>query len=125
MKRFLGVIPLILFLAGCGSDTPAAEKNLFSSWAATDSTFVLDISSGSFSTFSFTYLLTGGALCDCTLTMGGTQAAGTGVISGCSYRASTGGGSDPGCASLNATYTYTKDATTLRICNAGTCHNYI
>jgi hypothetical protein len=117
---------LSILLAGCGSSSsPAvtAEKNLFSSWAQDNSTFVLDISNGSFGTFTFTYLMTGNAICDCTLLVGGTQASGNAVMSGCTYRAGTGTG-NPGCSALNASYTFTKPASQLSVCTGGTCTTY-
>lgn len=126
----LTFVLILLMLSGCGgsssSDSAATSsaKNLFSSWAEDGTTFVLDISRSDFGTSNFTYLITGNAICDCVLSIGGTQASGNAVMSSCTYRAGTGGGSDPGCASLNASYTYTKPDSVLKVCNGGTCYTY-
>lgn len=127
MKNLI-LIFFLAILSGCGGSGPAAtssaDKNIFSSWAQDSSTFVLNMTGGTFGTFSFTYLLTGNAICDCTLTIGGTQASGNAVMSGCAYRGGTGGGSDPGCAALDASYTYTNGAGVLKVCNGGSCNTY-
>lgn len=131
MKRVL-FSPFVvgLALSACGgsggtdSAASSANKNLFSSWAEDGTSFVLDMSHGYFGTFSFTYLITGGAICDCILSLGGTQSSGNAAMSGCTYRNGTGGGSDPGCISLNASYTYTKPASALSVCTGGTCYTY-
>ena len=110
---------------GAGSATSASSsKGLFSSWAEDGTTFVLDLLGGNFGSFAFTYLMTSQAICDCSVTIGGTQASGNAVMSGCTYRAGTGSGSDPGCAALNASYTYTKPASVLTVCTGGTCNTY-
>jgi hypothetical protein len=131
MRRTYGCLAgVLLVLSACGSGSSSdsaastATKDLFSSWAEDGTTFVLDMHNGSFGTFPFTYLITGGAICDCTLAIGGTQTSGNAVMSGCTYRNGTGGGSDPGCASLNASYTYMKPESVLSVCTGGTCYTY-
>lgn len=81
------LLALTLTLTACGggsgdSTTTASAKDLFSSWAEEGTGFVLDMTHGSFGTFGFTYLITGGAICDCSLTVGGTETSGNAVMSG-------------------------------------------
>jgi hypothetical protein len=122
-KHILIVLVMLSGLSqGCNdSDTVAAsnEKSLFSSWAEDGSSFVLDLTQGSFGSFPSTFFLTTGEYCDCTIVLGGTQSGGNAAITGCAYRPGTGAGSDPGCSSLNGNFTYAKTATTLTICGSG------
>lgn len=120
-----------LGLVGCGSgggSSAAPFKDLFSIWTETTSGQLLDMSAGSFGAGqSFSAAMPGGEICDCTLTIIGTQASGSGVLSSCTYRAATGGGSDLGCASLNSTSNYTNNAAVLKICDAASptsCQTY-
>lgn len=119
----------LIFIGGCGSDDSSdpPEKNLFSSWASTESAFVLDLTNGDFGTFLMSWVFEDGAMCVSNLTIGGTQNQGNGVVSGSTYVTGTGSSTDPGCASLNASYTYTKTADVLTICNSSTgeCGTYI
>lgn len=114
----------ILSLAACGNDDASTSpvstaKNLFSSWAEDGSTFVLDLTQGTFGTAPMSFIVTAGGYCDCSITIGGTQSHGNAVMYNCSYRAGTGAGSDPGCSSLNGSYMYDKDDTRLTICGGG------
>lgn len=65
-----------------------------------------------------------GAACTSNVTLTGTEDAATAILTGSSY--SGGGGGDPGCSSLNGSYSLTKTATTLRICvgTSTTCSTY-
>jgi hypothetical protein len=124
MKRIFALL-LTAVLSSCGSSSdpaPAASKALFSSWAADDGSEVIDLTGGTFgSGQAFNFVLTSGERCLCTAAFGGTNASATVVLTGCGYVG--GGGGDPGCAALNASYTLTNTGTQLTICS-GTCDTY-
>ncbi len=97
-------------------------KNLFSSW--TSSLYTLDVTGGSFGGAGLgSVILASGEVCQATFTPTGTQFAGELTVSGSTYVPATGGGSDPGCAAFNATFSYTKSDSVLNVCGAG-CDSY-
>ena len=97
-------------------------KNFFSAW--TSSLYTLDVTGGSFSAAAAgSVTLASGEVCQVTFTPTGTQFAGELTVSGSTYVPATGGGSDPGCAAFNATFSYTKSDSVLNVCGAG-CDSY-
>lgn len=123
-KLFLSALCLIV-LSSCGSDkaTAVASKALFSSWASDDGTEVVDLTGGTFgSGQGFFFAFTSGEQCACTAAFGGNEASATAVLTGCNYTG--GGGGDPGCTSLDASYTLTNAAAKLTICSGGSCFGY-
>lgn len=121
MKKIIALLCLVV-LSSCGKDDPTASKDLFSSWANDDGSEVIDMTGGTFgSGYTFAFSLTTGERCSCSLAIGGTQASATAVLTGCAYV--SGGGGNPGCASLNRAYTMTNAAAKLTICGA-VCDHY-
>ena len=129
MKKKFTLTVLCMVFSGCGGspDAPTIDlsKDLFSSWTEDGSTTALDLTEFSFGTSPAKITHKGdNAICDCTSVIGGTQSNGSFVVENCVYRVGTGNGSDPGCSSINASYTYTKTDVVLTLCSAGTCHTY-
>lgn len=123
MKNIILVLVLCV-LSSCGKDNPAAvaSKSLFSSWAADDGSEVLDLSSATMGAGqAFGLQLTTGEICACSMAIGGTEASATAVLTGCAYI--SGGGGDPGCASLNASYSMVNTAAKLTLCGSS-CTTY-
>lgn len=115
----------ISIFSGCGKDDPAAapSKALFSIWTASDNSEILDMRGATFGVGnSMGFQFTDGSTCLCSLAMSGSEASGTAILTGCAYAG--GGSGDPGCATLNKTYTFTNTAAVLSLCNAGTCYSY-
>lgn len=123
MKKLIMLLCLVV-LSSCGKDNPAAaaSKSLFSSWAADDGSEVLDLSSATMGSGQvFGLQLTTGEICACNMAIGGTEASATAVLTGCAYI--SGGGGDPGCAALNATYTMTNANAKMTLCGSS-CTTY-
>jgi len=127
------VAACLLILLGCSpddsSDSPKADKNLFSYWSRTDGQLQLDFSGGEFGkTAIFPWSFTGGDQCNCLLTFLGTQSSGGFTLNNCTYQI----GSGPGlinCSDLNQTGTFTKTADTLNMCTnmldgSKACYDY-
>ncbi|MBV1882261.1 MAG: hypothetical protein KUG82_11545 [Pseudomonadales bacterium] len=107
-------ICLVIMLSGCGGSDSSSDKDLFSLWTATDSSLVLDLTNGDFSTpTDFFFDMGNGALCGCTLTAFGSQASGTYTFNSCTYEIGSSSRGDPGCNALNHTGTYTKSGNVL------------
>lgn len=90
----------LLFLTACGKsgDSPAAIKGLFSSWTLNGCTNggTLDLTQGNLTTtFASSYTYPAGEKCNCTSKYDGTNY----TVTSCTYVASSGLGSDPGCVS--------------------------
>lgn len=121
--KYLALFFLIAF-AGCGgsSSSDPSSKPLFSTWTEDGNGFILAMGGGGFGSNNFEYILTGGAICNCIINVTGSDSSGNAVMSSCSY--GSGGSGDPGCASLDASYTYSKTSTVLSICTGGTCNTY-
>lgn len=116
---------VLALVSGCGKDNPAAapSKSLFSVWTADDNTEILDLRNLSFGVGGvMAFGFQTGEVCACNIALGGSEAAGTAILSGCAYV--SGGSGDPGCASLNLSFTFTNAAAALRLCSGGSCFNY-
>lgn len=123
LKTLVLILPLLLSACGSDSNPPVPTKALFSSWAADDGSEVIDLTGGTFgSGQAFGFALTSGEQCLCSAAFGGTESSATAVLTGCAYNG--GGGGDPGCAALNASYTLTNSAAKLTICSGGSCDTY-
>lgn len=110
---------------GFSPSDSSSEKSLFSIWTRYDNAITLNLQNIVFNT---TYLsgmtFSGGARCTFNIKLTGTEAVGNAIISSSSYDSGTGSG-DPGCASLAQTYSFTKPASILNLCNASSqCANY-
>lgn len=116
---FLAVAALISGCAKENGSTPS--KNLFSLWTADANQATLDLRAANFGSQTIGFLFVGGASCSCTMNISGSQSSGTYTLSGCSYV--SGGGGDPGCASLNGSGTYTNAGAVLSICTSS-CSTY-
>lgn len=133
--RTLTRVGLIILLSGCAmpakrggesvmSGLGAVEEgSLFIRWEQDHSTFVMNFSGGSCSApFAFNYLPPGGAVCKCTMNcVGSSSSGGNARFSGCRYvKGSATPDMDPGCATLNARYTYSNDGASLSFTNVAT-----
>lgn len=121
------LIFIFLFVIGCAksSDNAAADKALFSSWTRNDQAISFDFTGKNFGSFITIWTFSGGAKCNSTITMSGSEASGYYSIASSTYVVGTGSGTDPGCASLNETGTYQKNGSVLNICtNGGACGVY-
>lgn len=122
MLKTIVVLISVLSLTACGGEdentaATVSDKNLFSSWADTGSSFILDLSAATFGTTAIGFFFAGGEICACNLTIAGTQSSGNYALTSCTYSTGSGGGVDPGCSSANGSGTYTKTATTLTMCD--------
>jgi hypothetical protein len=121
------LIVCIVLLVGCGKEPTSSEtaasitnaiyenKDLFSKWVdITNLTNYLDVSKSDFGTFPMKFLV-GNDTCSCRAVVVGRQVVGTAVISECVVQ----DGLDPGCSSLNGSFTYAKTDTRLKVCVLG------
>lgn len=120
-RLFIGSMIIIGFV-GCGGNDGdgAASKNLFSLWKDTITSAPLDLTGGSFNTpLGMLFIFTGGAQCQCDLTMIGYQSSGAWALSSC-------GGVNPICSTMNSSGNYTLSSNTLSICGGNTpgCDTY-
>lgn len=130
MSRMIMIILGFSFVScsSGGGGSAVASKDLFSAWTlSTNSATVLNFAGAAFNTSEpYNFFTTSANQCHCTLYITGSQTAGTYAFSGCTYVASTGTGSDPGCATLNDNGTFTNAAAVLHACSvpASTCSDY-
>lgn len=129
LARGAAALSTILICGSCGksggSSAAAPSKELFSVWTSvTNPTAILDFTGGSFGiAMPITFVYPGGEICDCDLSVLGSQSTGSYVNANCTYRAASGGGVDPGCNVLNGNGTYTNSSATLQICDPA-CESY-
>jgi len=126
MKSIISILTLPLLIASCGGSGggDSAPKDLFSLWNETTTNAPLDLTGGAFSVpLNLSFFFVGGAQCDCTFTVLGTQSSGTYVINSCSYNFGSGSG-DPGCNALNETGVYTNNNNTLTATGNGVTSVY-
>lgn len=109
---------IFLFALGCSGSSNSNSKNLFSSWTATGTNTIINLTGANFGSNSIGFLYATGAQCNCTLNILGAQGSGNWVLSSCSYLAASGPG-DPGCVALDGSGTYTLPASTLSLCRTG------
>lgn len=122
------LIVLTVVLAGCGSgggsssNSAQGQKALFSTWYDSQNQLSLNLSNAHFGTaFGVVYVLGNGANCTATMLINGNDTAGSASISGSHWTG--GGGSDPGCATINNSYTYSNSNGTLVSC-AQQCQSF-
>ncbi len=108
-----------ILLTACGKDSKSAaapSKELFSVWTSNVDNAVMDLTNGSFGLAqTYSGVLSSGEICDCDLSLIGTQSSGNWVLANCTYRAGTGGGVDPGCAGGNDNGSYTNTSAILTL----------
>lgn len=120
------LIGLSCVISACGKDDSnsagGGSKGLFSVWTRDDNKVIFDWSKVSFGTSPAVFSFTGGE-CSATMTFAGAEDKGNIAIGSSTY---VGTGTDPGCASINGTATFTKNSNTLTICgvSSGICHDY-
>lgn len=103
-----------LVACGGGSDSPE-QKELFSLWQEQGSNTPVDLSGGAFSApLTFSLFFTGGAQCNCNMTLVGNQTGGAYVINSCRFVAGS-ASQDPGCSALSDTGRYTNVDSVLTI----------
>jgi hypothetical protein len=129
MKKLLTLV--LLFSFGCapsgGGSSGSSSKSLFALWTATDNTFSFDITGKTYGSFPMLLTLASGEQCTMTATISGTESSGAYGLSGSTYVPSTGGGVDPGCASMNQSGNYTKSGSDLQFCSTSptvSCKSY-
>lgn len=106
MKPLL-ILALSILLINC-SDSSPSSKNLFSLWTHQETGAPMDLSDGAFSEpLDYSFFFTEGNICDCTLTIMGSQSSGSYYLNSCYYRMGSGSG-DPGCNYMNGSGTYNK-----------------
>lgn len=124
MNKFSLILALIFssfVIVSCGSDSDDDDssaqqqredaKNLFSVWRQVDEDLVLDFRNMSFDTnYIFQFSTAEGLACTCNLEIDGNQTSGDIFLRNCS--------GIEGCFSLIDTYSYDKDADSLRICDS-------
>lgn len=94
-----------LVACGGGSDDPE-QKELFSVWREQGSNTPVDLTGGAFSVpLNFSLYFTGGAQCNCNMTLIGDQSSGAYVINSCRFVAGS-ASQDPGCSALSDTGRY-------------------
>ena len=121
----------LLILLGCSpddsSDSPKADKNLFSLWTPQDPTDpTLSLENLDFNQqtgYAFTFST--GDQCNCLIRFIGTQSSGQYTLNSCTYVVGSGSGVYTNCSALNHSGTYNKSSDTLTICdNTGSCGSY-
>ncbi len=121
MRRFaLHAFFAVLALAACGQQSTTTPPPLFKVWTNDTSGANLDLSTGSIGTFSAFFDFANGARCTATIIIGGDGTTGTGTIS----NAVVSTGTDPGCAAINGSYTYTVADPKLTLCKGAACSTY-
>ena len=113
----------LLILLGCSpddsSDSPKADKNLFSLWTPQDPTDpTLSLENLDFNQqtgYAFTFGT--GDQCNCLIRFIGTQSSGQYTLNSCTYVVGSGSGEYSNCSALNHSGTYSKNSDTLTMCS--------
>lgn len=115
----------ICILVGCGnsSETPSEaarieSKDLFSSWAAAEYDFILDLTNYEFSSGPIDFVFQTGESCQCFFSIGGTKTDGRYSLALCSFDIGSGSGIDPGCSEFNDSGSYSLKKETLTLCSS-------
>lgn len=127
--KSLYLMLVVMAITGCDG-SPAVDavdntgKNLFSSWVDS-SGLIIDLSHAHFGSGTIDWIVSSGEICRSTYLLAGDQHEGNASLTATAY-ISGGAGVDPGCASLNSSYTYTKTDTVLTFCDSthGGCYDY-
>ncbi len=124
--KYLSIALVVLSLTACGKEESkssgiASSKGLMSQWIRTDG-IILDMSNASFGANVLQHQTQTG-YCQFSALIAGSDDAGSVNVGSSTYH---GSGSDPGCASLNGVYAYTKGVASLSICksNGDPCMQY-
>lgn len=116
------IIVGLVACGGGGGGGGAASKNLFSLWKDTTTSAPLDLTGGNFNApLAMFFIFTGGAQCECDLTLIGDQSSGAWALRSCGYIAGTETG-DPGCNTMNSSGNYTLSSNTFG--NTPGCDTY-
>lgn len=120
----LGLVLLSACGGGSGSGSNAAQgsKSLFSLWSGPSTSLnMTNLHFGPSQAIAWVVNPAIGATCDATVFINGTNSSGSASITNSHWAG--GGSGDPGCASLNNSYSYSNDGTTLSVC-AQTCQTF-